>query len=441
MTTTVARLDGHLLLPGDDGYDRHRTVWNAMVDRRPRMIIRAASVADVQVAIRTARELGVDLGVKCGGHSAAGWAVPEDGVMLDLTLLNRVRVDPVRRRAYVAGGALLGALDVAAQRHGLATTAGNVSHTGVGGLTLGGGMGWLARQYGLACDNVESYQVVTAAGEVVRASRHEHPELFWALRGGGGNFGVVTEFEFRLHATGTRALLASWEFGPEQAAAVLRGWRDLAQVAPRPATYTADLGAGDNVHIGLVWAGGDPAGAAGLLADLRGLGRPLAEDVRELSYLDLQTKDDVVGGHAYRRYSKGHYLPAFPDAAIDAFLSRGGLAPAHRPSAGLQAHGGAIRDVDAGDAAFSHRNTMFEYGADVRWTDAAEDEARMSLARQAAAALDPYAGGVYVNALSDEGAAGLRRAYPAAKLARLRAVKRGYDPANTFRMNHNIKPA
>jgi FAD/FMN-containing dehydrogenase len=441
MTTTAARLDGHLLLPGDHGYDRHRAVWNAMVDRRPRMIIRAAGVADVQTAIRTARELGVDLGVKCGGHSAAGWAVPEDGVMLDLTLLDQVRVDPARRRAYVAGGALLGALDVAAQRHGLATTAGNVSHTGVGGLTLGGGMGWLARQYGLACDNVESYQVVTATGDLVRASREEHPELFWALRGGGGNFGVVTGFEFRLHATGTRALLASWEYGPEQAAAVMRGWRDLAATAPREATFTADLGAGDSVHVGFVWAGGDPARAAGLVADLRSLGRPLAEDVRALPYLDLQTKDDVVGGHAYRRYSKGHYLPAFPDAAIDAFLSRGGLAPGRAPSAGLQAHGGAIAEVDPDAAAFSHRNVMFEYGAGVRWTDPAEDHARMALARQAAAALDPYAAGVYVNALADEGAAGVRRAYPAAKLARLRSVKRAYDPDNTFRMNHNIQPA
>src|SRR6266496_3238024 len=225
-------LDGQLLLPGDAGYDDARTVWNALVDRRPAMIVRCASVADVVTAVRTARDLDLEIGIRCGGHSVLGLAVPDGGLMIDLTPMGAVRVDPGQRRAWVQGGALLGALDAAAQRYGLATTAGNVSHTGVGGLTLGGGMGWLARQHRLTCDNVISFQVVTADGEVVRASRHSHPDLYWALRGGGGNFGVVTEFEFRLHPVGTRALLAELSFPVSAAAAgraldALRGWRDL----------------------------------------------------------------------------------------------------------------------------------------------------------------------------------------------------------------------
>src|SRR5690242_2837019 len=206
MTTTATRFDGRLLMPGDAGYDTARTVWNAMVDRRPRMIVRAAGVADVVAAVRLARELDLEIGVRCGGHNAAGFAVPDGGLMIDLTLMGGVRIDPARRRARVQGGALLGALDRASQAYGLATTAGNVSHTGVGGLTLGGGMGWLARRHGLACDNVLSYELITAAGELVRASATENPDLYWGLRGGGGNFGIVTQFEFRLHPVGTRAL-------------------------------------------------------------------------------------------------------------------------------------------------------------------------------------------------------------------------------------------
>src|SRR3954468_16066975 len=245
-----------MLEQGDRGYDEARTVWNAMVDRRPRLIARCKSAGDVVTAVRTARALGLEIGVRCGGHSVVGFAVPDDGLMIDLPPMRAVRVDPVARRAYVQGGALLGVLDRAAQRHGLATTAGNVSHTGVGGLTLGGGMGWLARRYGLGCDNVVSFRVVTADGRVLRASRDEHPDLYWGLRGGGGNFGVVVEFEFRLHRIGTQALVVEHTFGAEDAAAALRGWRDLAADAPRPATFTASIRDG-RATVGFVWVG-DP---------------------------------------------------------------------------------------------------------------------------------------------------------------------------------------
>jgi FAD/FMN-containing dehydrogenase len=439
-TATKPRIDGRLLLPGDAGYDEARTVWNAMVDRRPAMIVRCASVGDVVTAVRTAREAGLEIGVKCGGHSGLGWAVPDGGLMIDLTPMAGVRVDPVRHTARVAGGALLGALDLAAQRYGLATTAGNVSHTGVGGLTLGGGMGWLARQYGLACDNVLSYQVVTAAGAVVRASRDEHPDLYWGLRGGGGNFGVVTEFEFRLHPVGTRAFVAEYRYPVDQALDPLRGWRDLNATAPRQATFDASV-SGDTVTLGFVWVG-DPAGALRLLPAFESLGRPVEKHIGETSYVDLQRRDDTVGRHALRRYSKAHYLGAFPDSAIEAFLLRGssdGRGPL--PGVGLQAHGGAIADVPVEDAAFSHRHTLFEFGAGMSWTDPAEDAERMDSARAAAAALAPYANGVYVNSISGEGSAGVRRAYSESKLARLVGVKDAYDPDNVFHLNPNIRPS
>ncbi|AEB46028.1 MULTISPECIES: FAD-binding oxidoreductase [Micromonospora] len=447
MTTAKSpRLDGCLLTAGDPGYDAARTVWNAMIDRRPRMIVRAASVSDVVIAVRLARELDLEIGVRCGGHNVAGFAVPANGLMVDLTLLNRVRVDPVRRRARVQGGALLGALDQATQPYGLATTAGNVSHTGVGGLTLGGGMGWLARQHGLACDNVVSYTIVTADGQVVTASRTEHPDLYWGLRGGGGNFGIVTEFEFRLHHTGTQTLVAEFDFRAEDAVAVLEGWRDLNAVAPRQATFTAEVSSttsGPVATIGFVWVG-DPAAGHRLLPAMRALGRPIAERVTMPSYLALQQRDDTVAGPAYRRYSRAHYLQQFPSTAIEAFLLRGASdlhAGTLLPGVGLQAHGGAIADVADTDAAFSHRSTLFEFGADARWTDPSEDDNRMVAARAAAATLDPYAGGVYVNSLAaDEGRRGVRRAYPAAKLARLTTVKTRWDPQNVFHLNHNIRP-
>ncbi|MEV0714175.1 FAD-binding oxidoreductase [Asanoa sp. NPDC050611] len=437
MTTTS--LTGQILTPTDFGYDDARSVWNAMVDRRPRLIVRCGTVADVVNAVRYAREHDLEIGVRCGGHSVLGLAVPADGLMIDLTPMGGVTVDPRTRRARVQGGALLGALDRAAQAHGLATTAGNVSHTGVGGLTLGGGMGWLARQYGLSCDNVLSYEVVTAAGEVLTASRAEHPELFWGLRGGGGNFGIVTSFEFQLHETGTRALIAEYAFDPADAVPVLEGWRDLSAAAPRQATFTATVGTAGTVDVGFVWIG-DPAAGRRLTTDFAGLGRARRGSVRELSYLELQTMEDTTGGHHFRRYWKGLYLDRFPAAAAAAFAARGGGDEALRPGVSLQAYGGAIQDVPDDEAAYGQRGTLFELVAAARWSDPAEDADRMAAARAAAEPLTAYSCGQYLNVLSDEGAAGVRRAFPAAKLARLTELKRAYDPANVFHLNQNIAP-
>jgi FAD/FMN-containing dehydrogenase len=441
-----AAADGRLLEHGSPGYDEARTVWNAMIDRRPRAIVRCASADEVAEAIRYGRDHELEIGVRCGGHSVLGLCVPEDGLMIDLTPMSGVRVAPERRRAWVQGGALLGALDRAAMEHGLTTTAGNVSHTGVGGLTLGGGMGWLARRFGLTCDNVAAYELITAEGDTLAVDERTEPELFWGLRGGGGNFGIVTEFEFRLHPVARHAHVVELYFPVEEAAPVLRGWRDLNATAPRAATFTAWVGdspAGRPLAgVGFVWAG-EPEVDPDLLPALRALGRPVAERVEELSYLDLQRMDDTLEGHELRRYWKGQYFRSLPDEAIDAFLLRG-TADGHGerlPAASLQAYGGAIADVPDADSAFSQRDAMFEFVAAARWTDPAEDEERMALARRYAGTLEPFASGMYVNAMSDEGATGVARAYPPAKLARLRALKAAYDPENVFHLNQNFTPA
>jgi FAD/FMN-containing dehydrogenase len=447
MPLTISGFEGALIGPRDDDYDTRREVWNAVVDRRPALIARCTSAADVAAAIRHAREHDLEIGVNCGGHSVRGLSVPQDGLMIDLSPMDAVRVDPVARRAVVGGGALLRYLDRATQAHALATTAGNVSHTGVGGLTLGGGMGWLARQAGLACDNVEAYTAVTADGETLRATATGHTDLFWGLRGGGGNFGVVTEFEFRLHPVAGTALLVELNFDADDAVEPMRRWRDLLPDAPRPATLTADVITIDGrpmVAIGFVWVG-DPAEGMTYLETMRTIGAPRGETVRPMSYLELQTIGDDNHHHGLRRYSSGHYLTDLSDAAIDAFLSRGarggGTDWSRAASGGFQGYGGAIAEVSNEDSAFSHRDALVEFFAGQAWSDASEDEERMASARAFGAVLAPFASGVYVNVLFETDEAGLRRAYGDAKLARLASVKQRYDPENVFHLNQNIVPA
>ncbi len=447
MQAVIPRFAGALIAPGHSEYDTHREVWNAMVDRRPALIARCTSAQDVAAAIGHARQHGLEIGVKCGGHSVLGHSVPQDGLMIDLTPMGDVRVDPETRRATVGGGTLLRFLDQASQQHGLATTAGNVSHTGVGGLTLGGGMGWLARQAGLACDNVEAFTVVTADGEILRATATENPDLYWGLRGGGGNFGVVTEFEFRLHPVAGDALIVELRFDADDADEPMRRWRDLLPDAPRQATLTADAYTVEGrpmIVIGYVWVGDRDQGMA-YLQTMRSIGQPKEELVEPMTYLALQTIGDDNHHHGKRRYSAGHFLTELSDAAIEAFLARGvtdGSPDWSRvANGGLQAYGGAIGDLSNEDTAFSHRDTLVEWFGGVTWTDAAEDEERMTSARRYGQAMAPFSSGVYVNALFEEGPDGVRRAYGDAKLARLSAVKRQYDPDNVFHLNQNIVPA
>jgi FAD/FMN-containing dehydrogenase len=455
-----SHFQGVVLTPGDEGYDERRTVWNAMVDHRPAVIARCVHTDDVVAALHFGRTNQLEIGIRCGGHSILGHAVPEGGLMIDLSLMNKVQVDPHARRAWVQGGALLRTLDREAQHYGLTTTAGNVSHTGVGGLTLAGGMGWLARQYGLACDNVVSFEVVTADGAVVRASESEHRDLFWGLRGGGGNFGIVTEFEFRLHPISGQALAVEFFYPLDAAEAALQRWRDLIPTAPRQATLTAWTGTASDASflptevlgqriasIGYVWIG-DPEEGRRLLPSLRRDGSPLVERTRELTYVDLQRMDDSTGQeHGVRRYWKGHYLREMSDAAIQAFLTggmNGWLADedaAMMPSISLQCYGGAIADVANDETAFSHRDALGECVISAGWTDPAEDTQRIALARRYAQALSPFASGGYIHAVADEGQAGTLRAYNREKLARLTALKDRYDPENVFHLNQNIEPS
>jgi FAD/FMN-containing dehydrogenase len=441
MTDLLIRdFDGVLIHPEDEGYDAARSVWNAIIDRRPALIARCMSVADVVAAVRYGREAGLEIGVRGGGHSFLGLPVVEGGLMIDLSGLAAVRVDPGSRRAWVGGGALLGALDIAAQRFGLATTAGNVSHTGVGGLTLGGGTGWLARLHGLTCDNVASYQLVTADGAVLRVAADEHPDLFWALRGGGGNFGIVTEFEFRLHPIGTQAYVSDFYYDLKEARTALRGWRDLFVATPRQATPVARVGRWEEfggrpmASIGFVWVG-DPAEARRLRAQYAAIGRPAAERSTELSYLELQMGDDDIEQHAMRRYCKGLYLRELPNQAIDAFLDQ-----TSGVSARLALNGGAIADVPAGASAYSHRDALVEFTSSAGWTDPTDDDHRITTVRNYAAALNPFASGSYVNTISDPDDGAIRRAYSPPDLTRLATIKRRYDPTNVFRHTLNIQP-
>jgi FAD/FMN-containing dehydrogenase len=457
----IGAFRGEILTSTDVDYDAARRVWNGMVDHRPAVIARCSDRDDVAAAIRFAGEHDLEIGVRGGGHSVIGHAVPDGGLMIDLSPMGAVTVDADQRTAMVQGGALLGRLDQATQEYGLATTAGNVSHTGVGGLTLGGGMGWLARRLGLACDNVTAYEVVAADGSVLRATATDNADLFWGLRGGGGNFGVVTEFTFRIHPVGTTALTAELLFRGDEAAPVLRGWADLLADLPRQATLTADVFTGDPAYatppdldgrpvldVGYVWVGDIDTGRD-WLPILRALGKPAAEMVTESTYVALQSAADSSMAHGLRRYWKGHYLRELSDSAIDAFLARGrgdgdgdgdGEAPMLLPNGNLQTYGGAISDVPDDDAAFSQRDAKFEFITTAKWTDPAEDGVRLDRARRYGRAIEPFASGVYVNALADEGQTGVERAYRSAKLDRLTALKRRYDPDNVFHLNHNIRP-
>ena len=434
-------LGGSVIRRGDTEYDQARRVWNGMVDRSPALIFRCASTADIVAAVNFAREEGVVLAVRGGGHNAAGLGVVDDGLVIDLSGMRGVRVDADQRIAYVQGGALWRDVDAATHRHGLATTGGVISSTGVGGLTLGGGLGWLMRQQGLACDNVLAVEIVTADGQVRRASATENPDLFWAIRGGGGNFGVVTNFEFRLHPM-TNVYGGMLVFPGPRAPEIMRHYRDLASKAPDELTMFAGLMTSPDGHPinAILTAYNGPIGKAeAALKPLRDLG-PVADQVTEMPYPALQSMLDEGFPHGLHVYWRSDFLKGLPDDAIDALVDRFQAITSPLSALLLEQFGGAVARVSADETAFAQRDALFNLAVISRWTEPATASTHIDWARQSSEAMRPYtSGGVYVNYLGTEGADRVKAAY-GAKYDKLVAVKRKYDPANLFRVNQNIQP-
>jgi FAD/FMN-containing dehydrogenase len=446
-------VSGQVVLPHDDAYDAARKIWNAMIDKHPALIVRCATTSDVVRAVHFARDNGLLLAVRGGGHNIAGNAMCDDGIVIDLSQMKAARVDPGARRVTTEGGATLADLDAATQAHGLATPVGINSTTGIAGLTLGGGFGWLSRKYGMTIDNLESAEVVTAAGEVLRVSAREHPDLFWAIRGGGGNFGIITRFEFRLHAVGPNVLSGLIVYPLSHAKAVLRRYREFMATAPDELTVWAVLRRApplpflpENMHgkeiIALaVFYAGDPAQGAPLIAPLRKFGAVVGEHVGVQPYVDWQRAFDPLLTAGARNYWKSHNFSVLDDRLFEAVIEYAGKLPSAQCEIFLAALGGATTRPAPGDAAYAHRDTRFVMNVHGRWDDPADDERGIRWARDFFKASAPYAsGGVYVNFLTADEGERVRSAY-GPNYDRLAQVKRQYDPANLFSMNQNIQPA
>jgi FAD/FMN-containing dehydrogenase len=445
MTEAFSRLRsdlrGTLVLPMDDGYEDARAVWNAAIDRRPAAVLRAADASDVVRAIAFARAEGLPLAVRGGGHSFAGKATCDGGLVVDCSPMRRVEVDPVRRTARADAGCTLGDFDPATQALGLATTMGTVSPTGIAGLTLGGGLGWLMGRFGLACDNLIGADVVTADGRTVRASADENPDLLWGLRGGGGNFGVVTAFEYRLHPV-TTVYGGAVTYPPAQARDVFRLYRDLTMDAPDELiTYAGvqPLATGPAFSIVACWSG-DVAAGERTLAPARRLGTPLADTLRVMPYLEMQALFAVppvrVGS-----YARSSFLRELDDATIDALVART-IAPAPPSLFFLEHIHGRASTVGPDEAAFSHRGPGYSFAAVSLWFEPGEAAAAIAWVRDFSGEMTPFlASGVYANYLAgDEGDARVRAAY-GPSWDRLVGLKRKYDPDNVFRLNQNVNPA
>ncbi|HEX5993814.1 MAG TPA: FAD-binding oxidoreductase [Jiangellales bacterium] len=445
---------GALLRPDEEGYDEARRVWNGAIDRKPALIARCAGSDDVVAAVRFAREYDLFVSVRGGGHSVAGYGVCDGGLMIDLSLLKAVRVDPASQTAWAAGGALWSDFDKATQPFGLATTGGLISHTGIGGLTLGGGLGHLMRKHGLTVDNLLAVDLVTAEGQTIRVDAETEPELFWGLRGGGGNFGIVTAFQFQLHPVGPFIVGGPIFWPVEQAPQVLGFLREFAPIAPDelgitvglmpapPSPFTPpDQFGKPVVALILAWTG-DPAAAEQVVRPIRALGRPIGDGFRPIPYLALQSMLDGGAPHGRNYYWKAHRLPTLTDEVIDIFMTRIGAMTSPFAQINGWAVGGAASRVDESATAVGDRTPGFEMSVTVGWAPSSEDgERHRAWVREGWEALAPYSDGVYANFISDEGESGLRAAYGPARLRRLTTLKDRYDPTNFFRMNANIAPS
>jgi FAD/FMN-containing dehydrogenase len=429
-----AGLDAPVIDEGHPDYDRLRRVYNAVIERRPRAIIEAAGPTDVRKVVAIAAATGVPLAIRGGGHSFAGLGTCDDGIVCVLSRLNAVRVDPRVRTVDVGGGALLGHVDAAGEPHGLVTPAGVVSHTGAGGLTLGGGMGYLSRRFGLTIDNLVEADIVTADGRISRTSAEEQPDLFWGIRGGGGNFGVVTRFRFRMHPIGP-VLIRRWDYPPATTAETLTRYREAAAAAPRELS-TAFLVGRDQLHLRAIWSG-STSGAEAAIEQFAFPGG--VEDPRRETFVELQRSGDDALPWGRRYYSKGGFLARLDDDVIRVMAD----SIDSMPIPGLEVYGlqlgGAVSDVAEDATAYAGRAGAFYWISQGVWDDPADDELAIAWCRRVAARLGEHSlRANYVNEQADTGVA--HSAYGDAKYRRLAQLKWQYDPTNVFRLNQNIEP-
>ncbi|MGH9702721.1 MAG: FAD-binding oxidoreductase [Candidatus Acidiferrales bacterium] len=443
--------NGSLFRPGEPEFAAASGIWNGMVARTPGLIARCADVADVQAAIRSAAAAGVITAVRCGGHSLAGFSTCEGGLVIDLSRMRQVTVDEKNRVARAAGGCLLGSIDTATQEFGLVYPAGVVSHTGAAGLILGGGTGWLMRLFGLSCDNVLGFRLVTADGSLVRADETENPELFWALRGGGGNFGVVTEFELKLHPLNSVMLSGGLCFN-ENIPSVLRYWRDFMADAPDELKWNISLVLaphGEEVPSKLrgrpalsesiVWFGDEQKGRK-YMEHILSLGHPVAVTHRTISFLELQTLADKEFPHGRRYYTKSGFFKFLSDDTIERMVDSLASIPSPRTQIELAYMGGAAGRIGPHETAFGDRSAPFVMNLLADWSDPSEDAANIQWVRSTFKELRPaMKPGVYVNFMSGDEDDRVKEAY-SLRWDRLVAVKTHYDPGNFFRLNQNIPP-
>ena len=452
MTSLPAHLTSQVVTPGDPDYEDARRVHNFMIDRRPAVIVRCADTRDVRAVVDHARDSGRDLAVRGGGHSVPGFGTGDGVIVADLSAMNRVLIDPERRTARVGGGATWAMVNDATAAYGLATTGGVISTTGVAGLTLGGGIGYLARAHGLSCDNVLSAEVVLADGRITTASETEHPDLFWALRGGGGNFGVVTEFEFRLHPVG-EVLAGILAFECDDAADVLRYFRGFIAGAPReyggfpswhlapPLPFVPENRVGEPfLTMVSCWTGDHHAGAQ-VLQGFRDVAAPVGELIAPMPYPALNAMLDGFVPRGLQHYWKAVYVKDLTDEAIAAHLEYGPRVPTLNAAVDIYPINGACHDVAADATAFGHRDATYACVIAGMWPDPADNEANVAWVRDYYTALAPHsAPGGYVNFASADDQQHVRDNYGAG-YDRLAQIKRRYDPANLFHLNQNITPA
>jgi FAD/FMN-containing dehydrogenase len=451
----IARFSGTLIGPEDDGYDAARRVHNGMIDRRPALIAVCEWVPDVAAALAYARAEGLEVAVRAGGHAAPGFGTSEGGVVIDLEPLKAIHIDPARRIAWVQPGVLWGELDAATQEHGLALTGGRVSSTGVAGFTLGSGSGWLERRMGLAADNLRAARVLTADGHIVTASATQNSDLFWGLRGGGGNFGIVLEFEFDLRPVGPIVLGGMMLWPRERAGEVLRAYRDVMREAPdalcggavlisAPPLPMVPLELQGQPAIGvLVVYAGEPERGAEHLAPLRALG-PTVDAVQPMPYAAVQTMlDPPEGIEPLRAYYRFSFIDELTDATVDTIVAAADVAPSSASAILLQPIGGAYGRVGAMDTALGHRDAEWGMQVLAAWLEPERDTANRSWVRAFTQALSPWARPAgFPNFIAEAGdAEGVRRAYGAERYARLVEIKDRWDPENVFRLNHNIEPS